>query len=374
MAGTAVTPFQIEDDVNLIPEMGSNAVRVADGQHSDYFYTLCDEAGIIVWSDMPLVGATYMTDFEYVDTERFKANGEEQLSEMICQLYNHPSVALWGLFSNFSTRGDDPCPYIRHLDSLARRLDPNRFTVAASNQDGRINFITDLIVFNQSFGWLNGMPDDIVVWMEQMRRDWSKLHAGVSYAAGGSIYLQSEDLTKTKVESNQHPENWQTYFHERYVVNLAGNTQFWGIFVGNMFDFGAAQRIWGDGKGVNDYGLVTFDRKDRKDAYYLYKANWNDTEPFVYITGKRLDTRTVRRQTVKVYSNQPEIELFVNNRSAGKRRGTNGIFTWENVDFKGGINRIEARSDLATDRTAINIDMSGGVPRQGELTGKRADQ
>ncbi len=361
MVGTAMTPFQIEEDVNMIREMGANAVRVAGGQHNEYFYTLCDEAGIVVWNDMPFIGMVYPTDIDFADTQRFLDNGREQLQEMIMQLYNHASIAMWGIFSDVSTRGDNPVPYIRELNDLAHKLDPDRLTVGSSVQDGEINFVTDLIVFNQSFGWLNGMPDGVTMWMEQLRRNFPHLPVGLSYSAGASIFHQSETLEKPAVLGNHHPENWQTYFHEEYMKNAAGAPQFWGVFVGNMFDFGAARRTWGDGKGTNDHGLVTFDRKDRKDAYYLYKANWNKAEPFVYITGKRLDTRTKRGQTIKVYSNQPEVELFVGNRSAGKREGQNGMFTWENVELRGGINRLEARSELATDRASINVDMSGAV-------------
>jgi beta-galactosidase len=361
MVGTAVTPFQIEEDVELIREMGANAVRVVGGQHNDYFYTLCDEAGLVVWNDMPLVGMVYPTDRDFVDTERLRANGEEQLTEMIMQLYNHPSVAMWGLFSNIMTNGDNPVPYITHLNSLARQLDPSRLTVASSVQDGAINFVTDLILFNQSFGWNEGMPTDIVVWMEQVKRGWPNLPVGLSYSAGASIFHQSETLQKPVVLSNHHPENWQTWFHEEYMRNAVDAPGFWGVFVGNMFDFGAARRTWGDGKGINDHGLVTFDRKDRKDAFYLYKANWNTTQPFVYITGKRLDARTSRTQTIKVYSNQPEVELFVGNRSMGKRTGEHGIFTWTDVELRGGTNRIEARGDHTSDRATININTSSGI-------------
>lgn len=359
MVGTAMTPFQIEEDVNILREMGANAVRVAGGQHNDYFYTLCDEAGILVWNDMPFTGAAYPTDRDFYTTPRFRTNGREQLGEMISQLYNHPSIVMWGIFSNVSMRGDNPVPYIRELDALAHELDPTRLTVGSSNQDGDINFVTDLVVFDQSFGWLSGMPDGIVLWMDQLGRNFPELPVGLSYSAGGSILQQSERLEKTVVASNHHPENWQTHFHEQYMKNAVNAPQFWGVFVGNMFDFGAARDAWGDGKGTNDHGLVTFDRKDRKDAYYLYKANWNREEPFVYITDKRLDTRTGRTRTIKVYSNRPEVELFVGNRSAGKRTGEHGVFTWENVELRNGINRIEARTEVATDRASINVNTSG---------------
>ena len=373
MVGPAVSPFQIEEDLNIIREMGATAVRVAGGQHSDYFYSLCDEFGILVWNDSPLQGAAYFTDNDYIHTDHFRDNGRQQLSEMICQLENHPSVVMWGIFSDLSCRGDDPIPYVRELDSLARALDPSRMTVASSNQDGDINFITNLIVFNQSLGWRQGMPSDIKIWSEQIHKNWPQLRVGVSYSAGGSIYQQDEELVRPKILSNWHPEGWQTYFHEEYLKSLQSDSLFWGIFVGNMFDFGSAANHWGDDKGTNDHGLVTFDRKDRKDAYYLYKANWNRSEPFVYITEKRNDSRTNRRQTIRVYSNQEEVELFVNNRSEGSQKGENGIFIWKDVNMRGGINRLEARSGYATDQTSINID-AGSASQRREALHNRQDQ
>ncbi|MDR0907808.1 MAG: glycoside hydrolase family 2 protein [Rikenellaceae bacterium] len=347
VVGTAMLPFQIEEDVALICEMGANAVRVVGGQHSDYFYTLCDEAGLVVWNDAPFMGAANPTDRDFVDTERFRANGEEQLTEMIAQLYNHPCVAMWGLFAGVLTNGDDPVPFVKQLNDLAHRLDPTRLTVASSTQDGDINFVTDLILFSQSFGWQTGMPADIVVWMEQLRRSWPNLPAGLSYSAGGSIFHQSEQLGKPLAGSSHHPEGWQTWFHEEYVRDAVDAPQFWGVFVGNMFDSGAS-----------DHGLVTFDRKVRKDAFHLYKAYWAHSQPFVHITGKRLHYRSQRTQTIKIYSNQPEVELFVGGRSVGKRAGEQGIFTFEGVELRAGMNRLEARAGGASDRASIAINPS----------------
>ena len=358
MVGPAVTPMQIEEDFNIMREMGANAVRVAGGRHADYFYDLCDQAGVIVWTDLPFTGATYYTDKAFINSRSFKENGQQQLREMIRQLYNHPSILFWGLFSDVEYRGDDPVPYIVRLDSIASALDPARKTIAASNQDGEINSVTDLIVFDHSFGWSEGLPDDILVWKEMMNRKWKDMKYGVSYAAGGSIFQQDDTLTRPVMLSNRHPEGWHTYFHERYFENAACDSTIWSVWVGNMFDFGAVGRVWGDGKGTNDYGMVTFDRKDRKDAYYLYKANWNESEPFVYITEKRRDTRSSRTQTIKVYSNQAEVELLVNNKSVGTRNGVHGVFVWENVELRGGINRLEARSGWASDKTVFNITQS----------------
>ncbi len=344
MVGTALTPFQIEEDVRLIREMGANAVRVAGGRHSDYFYELCDQAGLVVWNDGPFTGRAWPTDIDFVDTPQFRENGRAQLTEMIAQLRNHPCVAIWGIFSNVSTLGDDPVPYIRQLNDLAHTLDPGRLTAGSSVQDGDINFVTDMVSFDRSFGWGGGLPDGIVPWLTQLRRSWPGLHAGLSYSAGASIFHQSALLEKTVPESNHHPEGWQTFFHEQYMLHAVDAPGLWGVFVGNMFDFGSARNVWGDGRGTNDHGLVTFDRKDRKDAFYVYKANWNSDDPFVYISGGRLNQIAERRRDIRVYSNRPEVELFVSGRSQGRRGGEKGVFVWENVGLRNGVNNIEVRA------------------------------
>ena len=371
--GTALTPFQIEEDIDLVREMGANAVRVAGGRHSDYFYQLCDEAGLLVWNDGPFTGAAYPTDMDFVDTEAFRANGRMQMGEMISQLYNHPSVAMWGVFSNVTTRGSDPVRYIRELDGLVRDLDRGaRLTAASSVSDGDVNFITDLISFDLSLGWESGLPDGVAAWLDQLRTGWPELRAGISYGAGASILHQSERLERPALTSNFHPEGWQTFFHEEYMRYAVDAPGLWGVFVGNMFDSGAAkvsvgtqaQAGFGTGDAIDDRGLVTFDRKDRKDAFWLYKANWNRSEPFVRIAGSRLDTRSERRQTIRVYSNLPEVELFVGGRSQGRRTGEKGIFVWENVGMRPGANRLEARAGENSHRISVNIATASSTPTQ----------
>ena len=154
---------------------------------------------------------------------------------------------------------------------------------------------------------------------------------------------------------NWHPERWQSYLHEQYYTFVKDAPYLWGVFIANMFDYGAADREWGDGTGVDDRGLITFDRKYRKDAFYFYKANWNPDEPFVYIAERRWHRRSKPEQTLKVYSNALEVELFVNGVSMGTRTGVNGVFTWDKIRLKEGINNIEARSDSGIDYTQIEI-------------------
>ncbi len=353
--GPALTEYQIQEDLDYMAEMGVNAVRTSPGPHSQKFYDECDRRGLIVWSDLPFVGPAYLTDRGYVNTESFCVNGVQQLREMISQYYNHPSIAMWGLFNNQSMRGDDPTPYIEELNEVAQEEDPTRMTVGASNQDGQMNFVTDLIVWDHILGWKEGFPSDISVWLQQLQSNWSNLSSGLGYGAGASIYHQEDSLYRPDHLSNWHPERWQSYLHEQYYSFVKNAPFLWGIFIANMFDYGAVGRDWGDDIGVDDRGVITFDRKYCKDAFYFYKANWNPDEPFVYIAERRWNHRTKRTQTLKVYSNASEVEMFLNGTTLGKRSGTNGVFVWEEIMMLDGINELEARSNSSIDHAQIEI-------------------
>lgn len=354
MAGTAITKSQVEEDFDLITKMGANAVRIKGVCHHPEFYNLCDKYGILVWNDLPLMGAVYLTDRAFINTESFRANGLYQANEIIRQKYNHPSVVMWGLFSNMGTRGDSPIDYITKLNMSVKREDPSRLTVASSNDDGEINFITDLISWDHHFGWREGVPSDIQIWKRQLQLNWSNLKSAVSYSAGASIYHQSDTLAKPVFLSNWHPERWQTYLHEEYYKYLK-NDNFWGMFVGNMFDYGAAGRVWGEGNGINDYGIVTFDRRYCKDAYYFYKANWYVNDVFVYISERRWKLRKNKTQNIRVYTNMPEAELYINGISCGSEKAENGTIVWKGMELQEGNNIIEVRSGKLFDKTNIEI-------------------
>lgn len=358
-AGNAVTGYQMKEDLDIIAEMGANAIRTAAYPHNRTFYEECDRRGFLVWCDLPFIGPAYMTDMAYIDTPGFKANGRQQLTEMIRQRCNNASIFAWGIFSRLNERGDSPVQYVRDLNRLAREEDPTRMTVATSNADGPINFVTDLVVWDHGFGWIEGQPSDVRLWGDNLRANWSNLRSGISYGAGASIYHQSDSLYRPSFMGNWHPERWQTHLHEQYFSYVDTTPWLWGWFVRNMFDYGAAARTWGEGTGTEDSGLVTFDRKYRKDAYYFYKANWNRSDPFVYIAERRWDKRSQGGQKIRVYSNQSEVELFVNGMSQGTRTGVNATFEWDNVPLREGSNSVEARAAGSTDN--INIDIAVDV-------------
>ena len=229
----------------------------------------------------------------------------EQMQEIIAQNINHPSVVMWGIFSRLWTRGDDVTPYIRRLNDAAHALDPSRPTVACSDQNGGINFITDLIVWRQDVGWRRGSTDDVILWRNQLQKSWSHLRSAVSY--GGSGFIGHKSYTaQAEPRSNWMPEENQTRFHEEYAKNLQNDSLFWGIWIDNMFDYGSSRRPY----GVNGAGLVTLNRRECKDAYYLYKAMWNREEPTLHIVDKRRRLRDNDMQAFRVYSSAGEPVLI----------------------------------------------------------------
>ena len=344
--GNALRPQHHEEDVALMLEMGVNAVRLAHYPQATYFYDLMDKNGIIVWAEIPFVGPGGYNDKGFVDLPAFRANGKEQLKELIRQHYNHPSICVWGLFNELTELGDNPGEYSKELNVLAHQEDTTRPTTSASNQMGDLNFITDAIAWNRYDGWYGGTPADLGKWLDRMHKDHPKICIAISeYGAGASIYHQQDSLVKTVPTSWWHPENWQTYYHIENWKTISSRPYVWGSFVWNMFDFGAAHRTEGDRPGINDKGLVTFDRKVRKDAFYFYKANWNREEPMLYLTGKRNTVRTQRLQTITAFTNQAGAELFVNGKSYGKTTPDSyAILEWKNVELQPGENEIKVVS------------------------------
>ena len=343
--GNALRPQHHEEDVALMLEMGVNAVRLAHYPQATYFYDLMDKNGIIVWAEIPFVGPGGYNDKGFVDLPAFRANGKEQLKELI-RHYNHPSICVWGLFNELTELGDNPVEYIKELNVLAHQEDTTRPTTSASNQMGDLNFITDAIAWNRYDGWYGGTPADLGKWLDRMHKDHPEICIAISeYGAGASIYHQQDSLVKTVPTSWWHPENWQTYYHIENWKTISSRPYVWGSFVWNMFDFGAAHRTEGDRPGINDKGLVTFDRKVRKDAFYFYKANWNREEPMLYLTGKRNTVRTQRLQTITAFTNLSGAELFVNGKSYGKAiPDSYAILEWKNVELEPGENEIKVVS------------------------------
>jgi beta-galactosidase len=340
--GWAISYADQDEDANLILEMGANCVRLAHYPHANYFYSLCDKSGLVVWTEIPLVNQVY-------DTPAFAENAKQQLTELIRQKYNHPSIFVWGLYNELGNSGrcDDPRPLLTQLQSLAKQEDPTRLTTAASNDPSSkwpgVRAIADLIAWNTYPGWYRATPPQMAQDIDRYKKDAGDKPLGISeYGAGASIKQHEQNIKKGPTPGGKwHPEEWQAIVHEENYAAIEARPYLWGSFAWVMFDFSASWRTEGDTPGVNDKGLVTADRKTRKDAFYFYKAKWT-TEPFVYITSRRHAERTDPNTTVKVYSNCDSVELKINGRTIGSQAEKNCVFKWFDIRLKPGLNTIEA--------------------------------
>ncbi len=339
--GNALSNTHHREDVAIIREMGANAIRLSHYPHAPEMYRLLDEAGIVAWSEIPFVGPGGYADKGFVDSEAFRDNGRQQLREMIRQQYNHPCICFWGLFNELKTEGDNPVPYLRELNDMAHQEDASRITTCASNQDGDINWVTDIGAWNRYDGWYGASPASLAAFLDRTHEQHPNRCIGISeYGAGASIYHQQDSLSQPVPNSWWHPENWQTYYHIQNWDIIAARPYVWGTFVWNMFDFGAAHRTEGDRPGVNDKGLVTFDRKTRKDAFYFYKANWNP-EPMLHIAGKRCVATTREELELMVFTNCASVRLWLNGQEVGNvRTGQHGIAR-KTLRLQSGANTIK---------------------------------
>lgn len=340
--GNALRSAHHQEDMQLMLEMGVNAVRLAHYQQSEEMYDLTDRNGVITWAEIPFVGPGGYADKGFVDLPALKENGMQQLKELIRQNYNHPSICLWGLFNELKEEGDNPVDYLQELNQLAHQEDSTRPTTSASNQDGALNFITDCIAWNRYDGWYGGMPEELARFLDETHRLHPQLRIGISeYGAGASIYHQQDSLKRPVPSGTWHPENWQTFYHMENWKIIHERPFVWGTFVWNMFDFGAAHRREGDRPGINDKGLVTFDRKVKKDAYYFYQANWNRETPMIHIAGKRNDKRQAGSHSFQVFTNREKAELFVNGKSMGaKQADSYATIEWKDIPLRPGKNLI----------------------------------
>lgn len=311
--GNALSREHHEEDVSLILEMGANCVRLAHYQHDEYFYELCDEAGLVVWAEIPYIS-------------RHLANGgknaENQMQELVIQNYNHPSICFWGLSNEITMGGADNEGLIElHtlLNGLCHALDSKRLTTLAAvttcPTDAEYLKIPDIVAYNHYFGWYGGEVEMMGKWFDEFHKKYPERPIGIS-----EYGCEALDWHSPTPKQGDYTEEYQAYYHEEMIKTISARKYLWATFVWNMFDFAADARCEGGEAGMNHKGLVTFDRKYKKDAFYAYKA-WLSDEPFVHIAGKRYEKRNESETEICVYSNLSEVELFVNGKSVGKKQG-----------------------------------------------------
>ncbi len=340
--GPAVSDEHLTRDMELIDEVGATALRLSHYQHSDTMYELSDKKGILTWAEIPFV-------HDYSGREG--KNAKEQLTELILQNYNHPSIFVWGLWNEVRAykSPDEPCVILtKELNELAHKLDKTRITTSASDRGMESNMgnITDLQAWNKYFGWYYGKYEDMATWLDNSHQKYPDRRIGVSeYGIGGNIYHQ--DISKLeKPNGNFFPEQEQSYYHELTWKILKDRPYVWGSFIWNMFDFSVAGWNRGGISSLNHKGLVTFDRETKKDAFYFYKANWSD-EPVLYIAERRHINRTSSHISVKVYTNMDEVELNVNGKKVAAQNLTSDIkvMRFENIELSEGKNIITVFSN-----------------------------
>jgi len=343
--GWAISEADMDEDISLIKEIGATVIRCAHYQHSDYFYSQCDKAGILVWAEIPQVNEINAGP-EFAETSR------NQLLDLIRQNVNHPSIFVWSLFNEIREGHADPHRELQDLRNTAHGEDPTRPVIAATCTEKlpEMNKIPDLLGWNIYPGWYSGWgtKDDFAASLDQRRYDSRSGGFCVSeYGAGANVTQHEDNPKQPKTSGQWHPEEWQAIVHENAWAAMKERPFVWGTFVWCMFDFAVSTRHEGGIPGRNDKGLVTYDRKIRKDAFYFYKANWSD-EPVLYLTDRRFTERTNAVTNVKIYSNAAKVELRLNGVSQGEHSGgTNGVFLWPNVTLQPGENKVEARAERA---------------------------
>lgn len=314
LKGNALTRADHEEDIKIIAESGANTIRLAHYQHDDYFYDLCDEYGMVVWAEIPYI-SRHMPDAN--------ANAVSQMKELIYQQHHHACIAVWGLSNEITMYPKHKRlrnSFHRELNGLVHSIDPSRPTTLACfamcGFGNRTAHISDTVAWNLYLGWY--VPGFFLndLWISAYHFFYPKSCLG--YAEYGAEAMPN--LHSRRPRRGDNSEEYQAKYHEYMLKCFGRHPYLWCTYVWNMFDFAADARNQGGEPGMNHKGLVTFDRKTKKDSFYIYKAYWSE-EPFVHICGKRFANRTGRKTEVKIYSNQPEVELFVNGASVGKKSG-----------------------------------------------------
>ncbi len=335
--GWAISADDEAEDFALVLDLGCTAIRVSHYQQADTWYQRCDRSGIVAWAEFPFVN-------QALPTPEFLDNAKQQLRELIRQNYNHPAIFFWGVGNETSGAAADGV--IAELAKIVREEDPTRLSTYASSHDMQDskNWHTDVVAFNRYYGWYHGDASELAENLDKTHALHPASAFGLSEFGGGASILQHEEHpSRPDTKGRYHPEEYQAILHETTWKILKDRPFVWGKFVWCMFDFASDGRGEGDHLGRNDKGLVTYDRKTRKDAFYWYKANWS-AEPVVHITSRRFAIRTRPEAEVKVYSNAPTVELFVDGVSQGAVAAPDHIFRWAGVKLAPGENQVAANA------------------------------
>ncbi len=346
--GNALLPEHHKEDIELICEVGATTIRLAHYQHDQYFYDLCDENGLVIWAEIPYISQHMATGRE---------NTVSQMKELIVQNYNHPSIVVWGLSNEITMNGaSDPDLLENHriLNDLAHEMDKTRLTTMACISMCDMNEayvqIPDTVSYNHYFGWYGGTTDMNGPWFDKFHAAFPHKPIGISEYGCEALNWHTSDP-----KQGDYTEEYQAYYHEELIKQIAARPYLWATHVWNMFDFGADARNEGGENGQNHKGLMTFDRSYKKDAFYAYKA-WLNPEPMVHICGKRYTDRVEAVTRVTVYSNQPQMELFANGVSLGVQQHNGMPFFYFDVPNAGETALVAVAGDCRDESVIRKVD------------------
>ena len=328
--GWAISKADHEEDCALIKELGANTIRLAHYQHDQYFYDLCDKTGFILWAEIPFIS-------QFIPTREAYNNTISQMTELVAQNYNHPAICFWGISNEILIGEDreDLRQNLRDLNELAKSMDPSRLTtmaqVSMTPMDSEHNYITDVVSYNHYFGWYVGDVEDNGPWLDKFHAMHPDKPLGVSEYGAENI------LTWHTAEPDNHDytEEYANYYHQEMLKTFASRPYLWATHQWNCFDFAADARNEGGVKGRNNKGLITYDRKVKKDAFYVYKAWWNP-EPMVFVSGGRFVNRGPEAErNVIVYTNCDEVTLVINGSDVATKKAVDHMIVFENVVVDG---------------------------------------
>ncbi len=345
--GNALLPEHHEEDMDLICELGATTIRLAHYQHDQYFYDLCDRRGMVIWAEIPYISQHMPGGRE---------NTVSQMKELIVQNYNHPSIVVWGLSNEITMKGDsDPDLLENHriLNDLCHEMDKTRPTTMAVVSMCRIESpyiqIPDTVSYNHYFGWYGGDTSMNGPWFDNFHKTFPSIPIGCSEYGCEALNWHTSRPTQ-----GDYTEEYQAYYHEELIRQLFTRKYMWATHVWNMFDFGADARAEGGENGQNHKGLMTFDRKYKKDAFYAYKA-WLNPEPMVHLCGKRYVDRVEDVTKVTVYSNHPTVELFANGVSLGVKEAADHFFYFD-VPNAGTTHLVAVAGDCRDESLIRKVD------------------
>ena len=334
--GWAISKADHEEDIALIKELGANTIRLAHYQHDQYFYDLCDKAGFVLWAEIPFIS-------QFIPTEEAYNNTISQMTELVAQNYNHPAIMFWGISNEILIGPDreDLRQNLRDLNELAKAMDPSRLTtmaqVSMTPMDSEHNFITDVVSYNHYFGWYGGEVEENGPWLDKFHAMHPDKCLGVSeYGAENILSWHSAEP-----ENHDYTEEYANHYHQEMLKTFAARPYLWATHQWNCFDFAADARNEGGVQGRNNKGLITYDRKIKKDAFYLYKAWWNP-EPMVFVSGGRFVNRAPEERNIIVYTNCDEVTLVVNGVDVATKQAVDHMIVFENVALNDGENTITA--------------------------------